>query len=208
MTITDFYEAIKKIVRTYPTMQLKCWQPQAFAVLPEASDLNSPNLGKVICDKNRPYFYSKLWEAKGFTPNAIEYEFPLVVIYEENIVKKKAFSNISKSCYSITLSVLDQYKEDCGKLGCVGCANRTKMEIYNDTEVILNQILQKIGKDFSGHINSVEDLTVTRFVGIGNSNLYGNSVTFSVCVKDCTNLVELYYQDLNEQKEVIGASCC
>ena len=89
MTITDFYEAIKKIVRTYPTMQLKCWQPQTFAVLPEASDLNSPNLGKVICDKNRPYFYSKLWESKGFTPNTIEFEFPLVVIYEENIVKKK-----------------------------------------------------------------------------------------------------------------------
>lgn len=141
--IDDFYKLFNNAVRFYPITSLNCLRPQTFAVLDSMSNLSTPNLAKVLCDKNKPYFYSRIWEDLKYNPSQLKFDYPLVVVFELNGDATDLFSSRQKTCYNLQLMVVDSYKEEkCREcVDCNSCESRTINEIYRDTETILYNIL-------------------------------------------------------------------
>lgn len=143
-TLTDFFLTLKQAVMFSPKGTGKCKQLQTLRVSPReyGQELASDNLGATICDKDKPYFWSRLWEQKKFNPNQISWEFPLLFVSELSINTKNAMSNASGRTYSFQVAVLDKYSEDCDKGKCQGCEGRTVNEIFYDTETLLHGVVR------------------------------------------------------------------
>jgi hypothetical protein len=94
-------------------------------------------MGATLSDKDTPYFYSRAWERKKFTPNNIVADYPVLTAFElsSDLGRGIQESNI-KQCYFLEVAVLDSFKNECdGKVG--RCESRTINQIYRDTEIIL-----------------------------------------------------------------------
>lgn len=233
MQIKNIYAALKEAVRYYPTSGDTCNRPQTFAVLANASDLSTQNLGKTICDKNKPYFYSRLWENKKYNPSDLSFQWPAVVVYEENMDVKDQFSKDVTICYNVTISVLDEFNKDCDKLRCTGCKGRTPNEVFQDTEDILFNVLYyltqlvitddaellhhtlaaTVDDGATAHYlksirqNNSATTTALRFVGQSASNLYGNSIRLKFCFNRCNTGVEWNLEAV-DKVEINDVGCC
>lgn len=147
--IYEFYGLIRNAVRFFPQSEHSCKRPHTFLVETKdlGGNLNERSLGATICDKDKNYFYSRLWEESGY-PAEIQYNFPLVSVFAREATVSKPFSKKPTVTYSFYLNVTDVYKPgtNCAE-GCVcgGCDLRTINEINEDTEAILRSILQFIG---------------------------------------------------------------
>lgn len=139
--IEKIYQAIQEATKTYG--QEDCTRPNAFGVIYSHSVLNTPNLGKNPCDANKPYFWSRQWETRQYSPNNISFDWPLVTAYEMSGGYQNVFYKNGKlECfYNIQIGVLDNYQEDCNKGNCRGCSGRLQNEIERDTEIALHRIL-------------------------------------------------------------------
>jgi hypothetical protein len=78
-----------------------------------------------------------------YSPNNISFDWPLVSVFEMSGSYQNLFhKNTKLECfYNIQIGVLDNYKEDCNKGNCRGCAGRLTNEIERDTEIALHRIL-------------------------------------------------------------------
>ena len=149
LILTDFYRVALNGVRLFPTVKGKPWlQPQTFRVLPHlrGNDITSPNLGAVPTDKGTPYFWSQKWHRNKFNPNALEWEYPLVTMFDLiGKAQTSAFEKDQKRCHTVEIAVLDTYSPD----GCngkhTGGIARPVNQIYIDTGRILDGLLQYIG---------------------------------------------------------------
>lgn len=233
MQIKNIYAALKEAVRYYPTNSDMCKQPQTFAVLSQVSDLSTQNLGKTICDKNKPYFFSRLWENKKYNPSDLSFQWPAIVVYEENMEVKDAFSRDASICYNVTISVLDVFDKDCDKLKCTGCKGRTQNEVFQDTEDILfnvmryltelvitndselvhNTLAATVDQGQTNHYirmlrsNNAAATTALRFIGQSAANLYGNSIRLKFCFGRCVDEVD-WNLELSGKGEVNDVGCC
>ncbi len=233
MQIKNIYAALKEAVRYYPTNTDTCKQPQTFAVLSQVSDLSTPNLGKTICDKNKPYFFSRLWENKKYNPSDLSFQWPAIVVYEENMEVKDSFSRDASICYNVTISVLDVFDKDCDKLKCTGCKGRTQNEVFQDTEDILfnvmryltelvitedselvhNTLAASVNEGQTAHYlkslrqNNAAATTALRFIGQSAANLYGNSIRLKFCFSRCVDEVDWNFE-LSGKGEVNDVGCC
>ena len=144
ITLETYYSILLDAVRRYPaTTGFDCKQPQTFRVLQldHAAELQTPAMGATLSDKDTPYFYSRSWERKGFTPNNITADYPVLTAFElsselDRGIKEK---NITEYCF-LGISVLDVLQNNCdGKHR--GCESRTINHIFKDTkEILLNSI--------------------------------------------------------------------
>lgn len=143
-TLPDFFLALKQAVMFSPKADMKCKQLQALRVSPReyGQELASDNLGATICDRDKPFFWSRRWELAKFNPNQITWEYPLLFASELSISTKNAMSNASERTYSFQVAVLDRYSEDCDKGKCQGCEGRTVNEIFYDTETLLHSVVR------------------------------------------------------------------
>jgi hypothetical protein len=234
MQISNIYQSLKEAVRFYPNVSEPCKAPQTFAVLANVSDLSTPNLGKTICDKNKPYFFSRLWENKKYNPSDLSFQWPAIVVYEENMDLSGVFSNEQKLCYNVTISVLDTFDKDCDKLRCTGCKGRTPNEVFQDTENILFDVLKylqdlvittddtlvhrsaldgTVAEGKTTHFqkalkaNNSANTTAQRFVGGTAGNLYGNSIRLKFCFDRCNTGVEWNFE-ASGKGEINDVSCC
>jgi hypothetical protein len=158
--IYNLYTLVKNAVRYFPDDGQLCHRPNAFLVETKdlGGNLSDPNLGATICDKNKDYFYSRIWERKGH-PSNIEFEWPLVSMFARDSVPTKLFTSKTSINYSMFLFVTDVYKgKDCDGCDCGGCDNRTVNEIYADTQKILFSILAYIGQSGLYLVDDVEGL--------------------------------------------------
>lgn len=146
ITFKDYIQLFNNAVRFYPATEGKSWlQPQSFAVLDSVTTLQSPNLGKYICDKGKPFFYSRIWEQTRYNPSRLEYRTPLVVLYENAGDYKKLFTNKSETTYNFEICILDRHgAEDCKKVNCEEGKSRSIYEIYSDTEQMIYNIVSYI----------------------------------------------------------------
>ena len=120
--------------KVWKCRQLQTWR---FLAKDKGAELTSPNLGATICDKGKPYFWSRKWHESKYNPNNITFGYPALLLTELSGNAKNAFSKQSKRCYTYQLAVLDQQVADCKDCGCGGCEGRTINEINTDTESLL-----------------------------------------------------------------------
>lgn len=148
-TKRDFLEALKQAVMFSPeSSEGACRQLQTFKVLEQGGGgaIRASNFGGTICDKDKPFFWSRLWHNNKYNPNGIAFDFPALVVVETGYNVSKPLSKINVRSYTFNISVMDKYVETKGVKGCEGCNGRTINEIYEDTEALLFQALHFVSK--------------------------------------------------------------
>jgi len=147
MTFIDYIQLFNDAVRYYNAAGRAKWEiPQTFALLNIITDLQAPNLGKYICDKNKPFFYSKKWEYYKHNPSKLGFDMPVVLMFENAGDYKKPFQRQSETTHTFDLFVMDRHSaEDCRKTNCPEGLSRSIYEIYHDTEQIMYNVLSYFG---------------------------------------------------------------
>lgn len=82
MKKSDLFRMIGKAVQAHPYNAKQHLQLQTFCVVRGRGEVNGESLSRSVVDRFKPYFYSRRWEAHGFTSDAIEYDFPAVFAIE------------------------------------------------------------------------------------------------------------------------------
>ena len=146
-TQTDFYNALKQAVMFSPQYVQpdsgqgkvwKCRQLQTFRVMQKerGAELVSPNLGATICDKNKPFFWSRKWHESGYG-DPITFNYPALLLTELSFSTERPFQKQTKRCYNYQIAVVDVQSDDCKTCACESCEKRTVNEIFTDTESLL-----------------------------------------------------------------------
>lgn len=153
LTIVDFYRICRNATRLYPaSVPVKtCQQLQAWRVLQRdprlMHEIGTDTLGAVPTDKNTPFFWSRQWEDRKFDPGALGYAYPLMTAFEiVNETTGEVFGGNFGRTYTVELAVLDVFKpEACKNPNASPCDGRPINQIFLDTEVMLDSVLQYIG---------------------------------------------------------------
>lgn len=149
ITVDQFYSFLRDAARSSPPVEnAPCLQIQAFRALAfeDATEITSPNFGATVCDRERPYYWSRLWAASGYDETQIQAEFPVLAAFERTAVRKDAFNPRNSTVSEIEVAVIDRYDtEGCESGNCKGCAGRTRMEIFRDTRYLLSYVLGYVG---------------------------------------------------------------
>lgn len=142
--LTDIYSALRDSVRFYPAQDLPCRRPQTWRVLQSefAAEVSTQNLGATICDKGKPYFWSRLWHERQYNPSGIVWAFPLLYCYELDGAIVDPLSGSPRFVYNVQIGVLDVLKDDKDARNCIGCNARTINEIHADTQTILQACVE------------------------------------------------------------------
>jgi len=80
MTEIDFYRALGDSVKYHAPNEEQFRELQTFAVIRNRMSLAEENLSRTGIDRFKPYFYSKRWEAMGYSADAVEYDFPGIFV--------------------------------------------------------------------------------------------------------------------------------
>lgn len=153
---TDFFQALKESVMFSQSIRPgQCGKLQAFKVLEQGAGglIRSENLGGTICDKGKPYFWSRRWHESSYNPNQILFDFPILCVVETGYTVDRPFDRNNRRTYQFNISVLDKYVQTKGPDGCTGCDGRTINEIYEDTEAMLFQALSFVSRYKEAEIN-------------------------------------------------------
>lgn len=149
MTATklDFFNALKQAVIFSPQCAERCKQLQTFRVIETGGGalINSANFGATVCDKDKPFFWSRRWHERKYSAQKVDFEFPALSIVETSYTVDQPLNASNKRCYEFNIAVLDKYAADCEKMKCTGCTGRTINEVYEDTENLLFQALAFVG---------------------------------------------------------------
>lgn len=132
--LTDIPKFFLQAVLHHPESDLKCRQPQCFAVIKHISDLNQSNFAKTSRDVDNGYFWSRSHEITG----QIKADFPAVVLVEHSHSNRGNFTHKPETCLKYSLIVVDKLDTDClthGR-GCDECTSRSFNELRSDTHQI------------------------------------------------------------------------
>lgn len=141
MTIGDFYGVIKEAVKFAPSTPDKIEQLQTFAVLRHPSELNAEALDKSVIDKGKNFFYSRKWEALGYSSNSIPFEFPIVTAIPLRSNYSNMFGKRTEERIQLDLSVLYPNPEvDKPNSVLIGKA-RTREAVYDITKDLLLYVI-------------------------------------------------------------------
>lgn len=162
LTLETIYDALKDSVRFYPKQELKCQQPQTWRVLQKslAAEVTGTagNFGATICDKGKPYFWSRLWHEKQYNPNSLLGEFPLLYAFEQEGVRVDVFGSTGiKYLVTLQVGVLDVWVDNKDGRKCVGCSARPINEIYRDTQGMLEMCLNYLREVQAYRLNGETD---------------------------------------------------
>lgn len=159
ITIDQFYSLLRDAARSSPPVEnAPCLQLQAFRALAfeDATEITAPNFGATVCDRERPYYWSRAWAASGYDETQIQAEFPVLAAFERTGVRKNAFNPQHTTVSEIEIAVIDRYDtEGCESGNCKGCAGRTRMEIFRDTRYLLSYVLNYIGGAVFADIDNI-----------------------------------------------------
>lgn len=144
--IENVFEAFRDSVKHSPAGDRVCDQLQTFRVFPNSRlpELSTPNLGVNICEKDRPFFWSRKWVEAKYNPSAVKWQFPLLYVFDMSAQIEKPFLRGAKSIHALQIGVLDVLSDDCADGKCNGCNGRTINEIYIDTQRLLLQSLRYV----------------------------------------------------------------
>ncbi len=155
VALEHFFSLLKDAARCSEDTGTRCTQLQAFRAFAVDSsvELNSETLGASLCDRDKPYFWSRKWERGKFTASTLGFEYPALLVYERPGTRKHPFSLRSKMAAPLEIGVIDAYSENCLTGDCAGCNGRTIHEIYRDTGNLLAQVLRYLGGSVLAKVN-------------------------------------------------------
>lgn len=155
--LTDIYAALRDSVRFYPAQETPCKRLQTWRVFQQSLGVEAytQNLGANICDKGKPYFWSRDWTEKKYNPNGITWKFPLLFAFETEGAMVDPFGGSPRMVYTIQVGVLDVLTDTKDARNCTGCNARTVNEIYADTEALLLGALSFLENTVSAKIDGV-----------------------------------------------------
>ncbi len=160
LLLTDIYNAFRDSVRYYPAQDTTCKRLQTWRVFQQSLgvEVSTANLGATVCDKDKPYFWSRDWHEKKYNPNAITWKFPLLYAFETEgtMIGPFGFGGAAKMVYSLQVGVLDVLIDTPDGRKCVGCQSRTPNEIYADTETLLLSALHFVSNVNQTGIDGVD----------------------------------------------------
>jgi hypothetical protein len=150
LSLRDIFQIGKNAVQLFPANpESPCLQLQAFRVLTRgggATEIATENLGAVPTDKDNPFFWSRKWHNNKYSPNALEFDFPILTMFETfGETSTTPFVKPFGRTYTIELAVFDKYQDDCVDGKYTGCKARTINDIYLDTGTLLDSALRYIG---------------------------------------------------------------
>lgn len=197
ITLSDFYQIGMNAVKLFPEQSPpKPWlQLQAFRVLQAArgTEVTTVNLGAVPSDKDTPFFWSRKWHESRYNPNALEFDFPILTMYEIIGDRTLPFRSGGKQVHTVEIAVLDKYHEDCVTGPASDGRSRPVNQIYIDTEKLLKSALVY----FSGMVGAYtsEDATVKMYYKpwLVKQKYLGRIQSFDV-VYDMENTLNAYNQ--------------
>lgn len=118
-----------------------CKRLETFALVEEYADFNASTLGKSVRDIGKPYFFSRRWAGQKFNPSQLAYDYPLLAMFETTSNVQGFTFKKDVKCYEFELICVDKYNSAMNQKGC---DQRTKQEIYNDTERALDKVLEYV----------------------------------------------------------------
>jgi hypothetical protein len=139
--ISDIYQMLKESVR-FSSHTNNDLRPNTFAVVESEqaflSDVSNEQLGYTILAKNKPHFFSRIWEATGYNPSAFSWAYPGVFVFEQSMTHENIFNNQASKHWQISINVLvqdyDTIKTDTFESAL---PYKTVSELYVDAENIL-----------------------------------------------------------------------
>jgi len=181
-TLTDIYGALRDSVRFAPKHEYN--QPKTWRVLQQSLgvEISTDNLGATICDKDKPYFWSLLWEESGY--RTIAWDFPLAFAFEMPGVIKDPFGGAPQFIYALQVGVLDVLSDDKAGRSCVGRNGRMVNEINDSTQAMLQARLEYLKNTYQYSIDGGAPVWANKtFVEQGeaaqrfSANRFGPSIT-------------------------------
>jgi hypothetical protein len=127
ITRDDVIQIVKEIVRLWPYS--KCTQPDTFAIVDNASQLESDNLGKTYQDYLNGHFWSRSWVLSGADPNKLKKAYPMILLEQKNATRE-TFDD-RETCWEWWFVLADI--PDC--VTCGDC-NRSKDTIDTELQVM------------------------------------------------------------------------
>lgn len=158
LTLDTIYDALKDSVRFYPRQESDYLQPQTWRALQKslAAEITGKagNFGATICDKGKPYFWSRHWHESKYKPDNIVGEYPLLYAFEQggDMVAPFGSSGV-KYITNMEIGVVDIFSEDAPAQKCIGRNARSINEIYRDTQAILEACLNYLKEVKAYRIN-------------------------------------------------------
>lgn len=239
MTIETIFEILKNIVRAYPLpvdekgKPIYCKQLNTFAVIKDKSDLAADGMNMTIHERNKPFFYSRAWEADKYNPNKIKVKFPaLLVDIEGGSIKCPFTFTKRETCYQLSMVVADELVKDC-KSNCSDCDKRNQHEIEFCALGLLTNVLDELAKfqkvkghpvleDGYYHESQIEPRShctrislpkiqqaAGRYLFSSHQNLYGHGISFEICLSDCGTKEKIELNFKEEVKPVLkGCELC
>ena len=158
LSLRDIFQIGKNVIQLFPANpESPCLQLQAFRVLTRgggATEIGTENLGAVPTDKDSPFFWSRKWHNSGYSPNALTFDYPILTMFETvGETTTTPFVKPFGRTYTIELNVMDKYADACVDGAYSGCKARTINDIYLDTGILLDSVLQYLG----GMVEAVVD---------------------------------------------------
>lgn len=180
ITLTDFYKILKEFVRYYPDGI--CVSPQTFRAFQKgmALELSTSNLGALPTEKDSPFFYSKAWANKFYSPNALTFKFPVVGTLVLSTDVTDTTKRNQKHCETIELMVLDVLSENCGTPKAQGCESRSINEIFADTKTTLSQAIWFLSGVVLATVNGGATPKIYHVQALGEQKMAGEISSFEI----------------------------
>lgn len=200
MTKNDLFRLLGEAVKFSPevTVSRTALRLNTFAVLRSPAEMNSDSLEKTVWDRDKPFFYSRKWEANNFTANRVNFDYPALIAYDLQPRltgffkgKGKRLINIRLDCLYPNVAKADQNIKNA-------CKELLVQEIYTATEAMIIQALSYLK-------NSIY-ATVDGTPGWHNQDRLDQQVTdgdVTTYTKD-VNQTNIFLRDIQAQNETMG----
>lgn len=193
LTQTRIFELIKEAVKFSATSDLSyCQQIKTFAVLYELKDFNKDSLGMTHGD----FTTGRFWTRGSVTMNEVSTPYPACAAIDFTGSMINFFNRsceYHKQC-RIMIMLADVIKPDLIGKGSQ-CENRNETQIYSDTEIALEYVLQ--------YLKRVQAFKVDGVYGWHNEDYlayqkFTNIITDYIQDSDCVGYSELFFNTIEQ----------
>ena len=162
VTLEQFYGLLKEAARACPASGSACTQIQTFRALAfhGATEINTDNLGATMNDRDKPYFWSRIWESNNYSSNGLGFRWPALVVFERNALREYAFGPRPKVKRWLEIGVIDALADGVENgVYLAGCDGRTIHDIFRDTEKLLAWVLAYVSDAVVAQVETLEGRT-------------------------------------------------
>ena len=139
----SLYKVFNNIIRVAKVLPPSELAIRSFAVIDVYQIIQDEQVGKTLLEKDKPFFFSQEWRAKGYPSNNISFEYPLLAIREIGDNVTDPFSSAKKSTHSFDILLVDKlYLESTSQKNVL--QKRNQYQIYNDCRYLLKTFLETL----------------------------------------------------------------